>query len=78
MYSDITSMCVHTVVILMRVHSGNYQYMCAHSDNTNLRAHSDITSACVHTVVILVRVHSDITSMCVHTVVVLVRVRTQW
>ncbi len=48
MHSDITSKCVHTVVILVRVHSGN----------TSACTQCGITSTCVHIVVILVRVYT--------------------
>ncbi len=46
-HSGITSACVHTVVILVRVHTVVIL----------VRVHSGITSTCVHTVVMLVRVH---------------------
>ncbi len=53
-HSGITSMCVHTVVKLVRVHTVVIL----------VRVHSGITSMCVHTVVKLVRVHSGNTSTC--------------
>ncbi len=48
------SMCVHTVVILVRVHSG-ITSMCVHTVVILVRVHSGITSLCVH---------SGITSAC--------------
>ncbi len=54
-------MRVHTVVILVRVHSG-ITSMCVHTVVILVCVHSGITSMCVHTVVILVRVHSGNTS----------------
>ncbi len=55
---------VHTVVILVRVHSDITSLCCVHSGNTS--ACTQITSMFVHTMVILVRVHSGITSACAH------------
>ncbi len=59
-------MCVHTVVILVSVHSG-ITSVCEHTVVILVRVHSGNTSACVCA-------HSGNTSAC--TVVLLVRVFT--